>query len=490
VSVTGSDKKEIFHINRNEDGSMVVRVNKIGADGAEAVKMYERRFDPQVTKEVRLFGMDGEDKFHITGGNDKIKLRLIGGGGSDMFENTAKNQKGAMVYDKLSGNNKMVGRFTNKMSNDSGVNRFERLGYRYPFQSVFFTAGFNPDDGLSLGPTFKFIRHGFRKNPYKSIHQFAATYAFSTKAFNFRYHNEFIGVMGEGIDLITDVEYRGPNNTANFFGYGMNTVYDKSSPGRFRYYRARYDFGEASLQLRHRFSDKVLLSFGPAYQMYNMDANEKLNKQRFIVLDAPGLGFINPATAFEKQSYFGGVFNFMVDTRNHPILPEKGVHWNSTVRFWEGINSNSYDGVTQVNSDFSFFLNVLPNHLVLANRTGGGATLGKEGFEFFQAQYLGNNDNLRGYRRERFAGKYKFYNQTDLRLKIADFKTYLFPGSIGIVGFFDFGQVWMEDDNADKMATGYGVGLWISPLRRLNFTFNYAMSKEDKLPLVTMGWRF
>ena len=218
--------------------------------------------------------MDGQDKFVVHGDNDKIKVRLIGGGGEDVFENAASKQSGVMVYDKTDGGNKITGRFTSKMSNDSTVNSFNRLGYKYPFQSVFFTLGFNPDDGIFLGPTLKYIRHGFRKVPYKTLHQFKALYAFSTKAVNLKYNNEFMSVIGNKTDLITNIEYKGPDNTSNFFGYGVKSVYDKTKPGKFKFYRIRYDLGEVSLQIRQRFSDKVMLSFGPMFQWYSMDKNE------------------------------------------------------------------------------------------------------------------------------------------------------------------------------------------------------------------------
>ncbi|MBK7562154.1 MAG: BamA/TamA family outer membrane protein [Chitinophagaceae bacterium] len=108
----------------------------------------------------------------------------------------------------------------------------------------------------------------------------------------------------------------------------------------------------------------------------------------------------------------------------------------------------------------------------------------------FQAQYLGSDDNLRGYRKERFAGKSKFYNQTELRLKLANLKTYLFPAAIGVFAFFDAGRVWQENDSDKKMLTGYGGGLWFSPLRRFVIAVSYAISKEDKIPLVSMGFKF
>ena len=487
VSITGSDKKELYDVTRNSDGSAVVLVYKIDKEGAQTTKMYERRFDPLVTKEIRVYGMDGQDKFVMHGDNDRIKVRLIGGGGEDVFENATK-QSGAIVYDKADGGNNITGAFTNKMSNDSAVNSFDRLGYKYPFQSVFFMLGFNPDDGLFLGPTFKYIRHGFRKNPYKSLHQFKALYAFSTKAVKVKYNNEFISVMGDKTDLITDIEYKGPNNTANFFGYGVNSVYDKTKTGKFKFYRIRYDLGDISLQLRQRFSDKVMLTFGPTFQFYSLDSNEALNKVRNVVINTMAAG-LNPATIFERQSYVGAKLSLIIDSRDNKVLPEKGVNWVSTAKILKGLGDNSYSNVTQINTDFAFYFNLIPDRLTFANRTGAGITLG-DGFEFFQAQYLGSDDNLRGYRKERFAGKSKFYNQAELRLRLANFRTYLFPAAFGIMAFVDAGRVWVDNDNDSKLLSGYGGGFWCSPLRRLLITVSYAISKEDKIPLVGLGWKF
>lgn len=488
VSITGSDKKELYEITRNNDGTASVVVHKIDKDGTQSTKMYDRKFDPQVTKEVRVYGFDGTDKFVMRGDNDKIKVRLIGGGGEDEFENATK-QSGTLIYDRADGNNKVNGRFTNRMSNDTMVNSFDRLSYKYPYQSVFATIGYNPDDGFFIGPTFKFIRHGFRKSPYKSFHQFRASYAFSTKAVNLNYHNEFISALGDKTDIVTDVDYRGPNGTSNFFGYGVNSIYDKTKTGKFRFYRIRYDLGDISLQLRQRLTKNFMLQFGPTFQFYNMDSTDALNEARNVVMNTVASG-LNPATVFSKQSYVGAKLQIIVDSRDNLILPSKGVNWVSTVRVLKGLSDASYDKVTQLNTDFTFYFNLIDDRLTFANRIGGGTTLGKSGFEFFHAQYLGSDDNLRGFRKERFAGKTKFYNQAELRLRLANFTTYLFPGALGIMAFVDAGRVWVKNDPNKKLLTGYGGGFWVSPLRRLMITFSYAISSEDKIPLVGLGWKF
>jgi outer membrane protein assembly factor BamA len=189
---------------------------------------------------------------------------------------------------------------------------------------------------------------------------------------------------------------------------------------------------------------------------------------------------------FQKQSYVGGKLSLVVDTRNNKIFPRSGVLWNNSVRFLSGLKDTKYD-VTQVNSDFTFFIKV-SKAFVIANRTGFGHNFGD--FEFYQAQFLGSEDNLRGFRKGRFAGHTKFFNNAELRLGLARFKTYLFPGALGILGFVDAGRVWADNTTSNKLQTGYGGGLWVAPLARIILTFSYAISKEDKMPLIGLGWKF
>ena len=490
VSITGSDKKEYFDVNRNANGDILLQVYKIDKDGNQSSKMYERTFKAGETREIRLYGFDGTDKFVVKGDNDRIKVRMIGGGDEDYFENTNRTRGSLFVYDKAESKNTVKGRVKNRMSNDSTVNTFQRIYYKYDKAGPGVAVGFNPDDGLFLGLSYKFVNHGFRKEPYKSSHTIAASHALSTSAWNFRYNNEFIGVLGTKTDLVTDIDVKAPNNTTNFFGYGMNSVYDKSQTGKFRYYRARYNLADASLLIRERFSPKFTVSFGPTFQRYELDSTDDKNSQRFIT-DVPANG-LDINTAFNTEMYFGGKLVMALDLRDNRALPTKGIYWETNVRHLAGLKDNPY-AVTQMNSDFSFYVPLAKNNnrLVFANRFGGGTNVGSKGFEFYQAQYLGSEDNLRGFRRYRFAGKSKLYNQAELRLKLADFTTYLFPGAIGIFTFFDAGKVWVKNDPGNtKLAYGYGGGIWFAPLSKLVLSATYAMSNEDKLPIITLGWRF
>ena len=482
VSIVGSDKKELYDIVRNDGGTVQLKVYKITKEGEQSRVMYDRTFDPVLTKEIRIYGFDGDDKFVVKGSDDKIKIRMIGGDGEDMFEHSGAGN-GGFVYDTRTGNNKLSGDFRNKMSNDTSINSFDRLGYKYNQTIPMLSFNYNQDDGLYLGFSLKFIKHGFRKVPYKSMHEFNIVHALATNAFNFHYYSEYIGVFGKTGDLLTDIDIKAPNNTTNFFGYGDQSIYNKSKPGKFKYYRARYNLGDISLLIRKRFSDKVMIAFGPTYEFYKLDSTDNIGKN--IVTSIPG---INKSTLFASQSYFGGKFSLVIDTRDNKVVPQKGINWQTSYRYLSGLNDQS-SNFSQLNSELTFYLKLIRNKLIFANRFGGGVTIG-DNFEFYQAQYLGGDEHLRGYRKYRFAGKSKIFNNAELRLALANFRTYLFPAAFGILAFYDTGKIYDKDNNSSKWLSGYGGGIWISPLKRMVITITYTASKEDKLPLIGLGWKF
>ncbi|HKB44422.1 MAG TPA: BamA/TamA family outer membrane protein, partial [Chitinophagaceae bacterium] len=489
VNVTGSDKKELFDITRNNDGSVLVQVFKITREGEQSKKIYERKFAPPVTKEIRLYGMGGDDKFVIHGSGNQIKIRMIGGSGNDVFESNASSPAGKnIVYDlnteenQFAGNNNM----RQKLSDDPEVNKYERLYYKYDLNIPFVSVSYNPDDGLFLGASLKMIRQGFRKTPYKAMHQFAVNHALATNAYNFKWHSEFIGALGKKSDLLFDADIKAPNNTTNFFGYGNATSFVKTNPGKFRYYRARYQLGDISILVRKKFTPWLYVTFGPTYEFYSLDHDKNINR---YILQTASNG-IDPKTIFKDQSYAGGKLLLNIDFRNHKIMPTKGINWQTSLRVLNGLNDASKN-LTQLNSDMSLYFSFNRKaNFVIATRFGAAKNFG-EGFEFYQAQYLGSTENLRGYRKYRFAGQSMAFNNTEIRFKIADFRTYLFPGALGLFIFHDIGHVWAKNDfTVSKWHTGYGGGLWFSPMSRLVITAAYTVSKEDKLPLVTFGWQF
>ena len=67
VDIPASEKKEILKVKNLENGKLEVAIHNINKEGKEGRQVYKRTFDQGITKEIRLFGIGGEDVFNVEG---------------------------------------------------------------------------------------------------------------------------------------------------------------------------------------------------------------------------------------------------------------------------------------------------------------------------------------------------------------------------------------------------------------------------------------
>jgi len=485
VNVVGSDQREQFTVTKNEDGTLRVVVNKIDKSEAISSKIYDRLFKPDVTDEVRLYGLKGDDRFIIEGGKSPIRVRIIGGQGLDEFINNG-NGGTVLVYDAQHEEKRIVDSTKGlqlRISNDPMVNSFNRLNYKYDLITPGASFGYNVDDGLFIGAQIEATLHGFRKEPYNQRHYLRGMRALKTSSYRFQYEGDFIKVAGHH-DLIVRADVRAPINVTNFFGIGNDTYFEKNSPGGVRYYRARYDVADVSVLMRRQPQSWMRVNYGATFQYYKVDKEE--NRGKFLTQQQNGLDSL---TLYKGKAFAGGHLKLDINSQNNKVLPSRGFVLDANVRPLIGLNGE-HNRVLRADFDMRLFASIfrLPR-LVVATRLGWGKNWGK--FEFPQAYYLSGVENLRGYRRDRFAGRTMLFNNTEIRFRIADFNTYVFPGSLGVLVFNDVGRVWADGERSRDWHVGNGVGLWISPVKRFVVTGTLARSKEEKLmPMVRFGFQF
>lgn len=486
VNIVGSNERELFLIDKKDDGKIEVTVNKINKGEKLSSEMYHRLFDPKVTEELRIYGLEDNDSFVVRGSSSPIKIRIVGGPGKDHFNNESQGGR-MLIYDVSFEENKFTGNedgMRKIISADPQNNMYNRLFYRYSFINPGFGFGYNLDDGVFLGYQLAVLKQGFRKDPYGARHFVKATKALGTAAYNFIYEGEFIKAVGNS-DFLLNADVKAPINVTNFFGLGNNTVFDKTKPGKIQYYRARYDKVDVSTLLRRQLQSWMRFTYGASFQFFKLEENENLGK--FISNTA--LSGLDPATLYDRNSYVGPQIGLEINSKNNQVIPSRGFVLDAGVRSLFGLNGKS-SNVTQAHWDMRLFASFKSTaRLVYAFRLGVGHNFGD--YKFPQAQYLGGTENLRGYRKYRFAGRTMAYSNTEVRLKIADFKTYLFPGSFGIFVFNDVGRVWVDNENSTDWHVGNGGGIWFSPIKRFVVTAAFTRSKEEKsLPLVTVGFQF
>jgi len=480
VDVAGTSDREYFKVERLDNEKTKVTVYGLSKKGNLKDVIYERIFNRNETKEIRLYGRKGNDKYEVTGRAGKgIKVRIIGGGGEDSIMDYSKvsgMRKLTKVYDKRKGGTVIKSSETkNKTSNAPDVNDYDRLAFQYDRIMPVIYVGYNSDDGVFLGAGVKYVKYGFRKYPYASRHSVAGNAALATRGFNFKYHSDFVHVFGKW-DFSLDFLIFGPNFTGNYFGLGNETITSDTVDKEFNYMRQRQ--AEVFPALKKVLHEIHSLSIGPLYQFTQVEKTEG----RFVSTPESGL----VAGDFEKKHFGGAAITYLLEKLDNEVIPQNGYRF-SLESGWLFNLRQAERNFVRLHSQFSVFYTIdfrLP--LTLALRVGGASNFGD--FEFFQANTLGGSTNLRGYRNYRFSGKACFFNNAELRVKLADFYTIIFPASFGLLGFFDHGRVWVEGESSRKWHYGYGAGMWLSPFRMLVISASYAMSEEDKL--FNLNFRF
>jgi hypothetical protein len=487
VSIYGSDKRELFDVNRQGEDSVTVTVHRISKDGSPGRIIYSRTFFAGVTKEIRLYGQGGDDQFHVHGEDGgSIVVRMIGGAGNDDFRADAAAPAGkTRIYDLSTEKNRFEGqgRYRTFLSKDPAVNGVDKLGYKYDILAPLLDASYNPDDGVYLGLQFRFTVQGFHKDPYKQFQSLAVEHSLTTKAYDFKYAFEATHAVGK-LDYLLHAEIKAPSNTVNFFGYGNETAYNKDEKEGIRFYRARFNSYTIDMQLRKRFGSVFSLAAGPALQYFTLDSAD--NFDRYI--NQTAVNGLDRATLYEDKAYAGGLATMIVDNRDSKIDPTRGIYWDTHFGSYGGLNSFSHD-YSRLNTDLAVYTSFnARGNVVIANRVGWGKSFGT--YDFYNAQQLGATENLRGYRKYRFTGDEAFYHNIDLRIKLADFSTYLFPGSFGLLLFNDVGRVWQHGQSSDEWHDGYGGGFWISPLKKIVLNATYGEGTDGGVVLVKLGYQF
>ena len=478
VDVVGSDKHEYFEVERLANKDVRVAVYKITKEGEVKKKLYERTFHPDETKQVRLYGLGGSDSFRVYGERSKIKIRIFGGDGKDILINNGKGKITYYDYEKyeIEGEGKTKKEiYEEPRSNEYDLDRKPR---KYGFVAPAALFGYNADDGIFLGGGVTIKTYGFRKDPFSTSHLIAANYAFLTGSFNLKYEGYYVDIL-KGWDLDLKLSGNFPNYTGNFYGFGNETTFNDSLDRHF--YDVRYDLFTASPSFVRRISRIHSLAIGAYYQYAKLDDNQN----KFITTQFDEL---NPAELFNAHNYGGVLLKYIIDSRDNDFKPFRGWHWNTFASYNYDLNGSD-DNFFKVGSDISVYLTAyLPLKTTLALRLGGASNFGD--YNFYQANYIGGNTNLRGYRKDRFAGDKSIYQNTDLRIKLFNLNTYLLTGDFGILGFNDFGRVWYIQEESDKLHHGYGGGIWLSPFNLAVISATYGMSNEDALFYVKFGFLF
>ncbi|GAA3927584.1 hypothetical protein [Hymenobacter algoricola] len=490
VDVVGSNKAEVFQVDRLPDGNVRVRMFDKGKEGdaPNGDPLFDRTFRHQETAEVALYGLDGKDVFTVTGTASKsVLVRIIGGDGKDKITDESRVsglRAKTKVYDLTDTELKLGKESENHTSNQLAVNRYDREAFEYDGYNPRATLIYNQSDGFGAGAGFDIVRQGFRKPDYKNLYGFDVRGS-SNGNFQVSLNTRHRHAVGQW-DIGARTEYGNFFPFYNFFGLGNNTTKDETLHDNL-FYKARYKGYTLNAFTERTFFQRSLFRIGPTYEQYtsNFSGQSLLGQLQ----TNPNPDIIRPNTSFQRLIGVNTLFD--LDLRDRKSFARRGVRLLAQHDSYHQLNRTKGNfGLTQGFAEYYGTARLLvPVTLVL--KGGGARNYGDDDeIPFYKFATLGLRENLRGYYRNRFSGDASLYINTELRLALGRVQTSFLPFSYGLFGFYDRGRVYFKGSSPAGWHDSYGAGFFIAPVSdQLALSVSYQKSPENGLIQVGLGFR-
>ncbi|OQP46871.1 hypothetical protein A4H97_04945 [Niastella yeongjuensis] len=462
VEITGSSQREYFEVSGAGNNETSVTVYRIDEDGQKATTpFYNRIFKPAETKEIRLFGIKGEDVYEVKNDRNNITIRIIGGDNKDSIVQSAHK---VQVYDDAN-NTFQTSNARRHLSSDSTIHKWSYRWNRYDESGFTPEAFYNNADRIFVGVRYTYRKYKWRKDPFAWEHSAGIRYSLSQNALSFYWSAVYPHVLGKW-NLLMRADYDVIRWT-NFYGTGNET---KSITNDINYYRLRSEEWYAAAGLNRNFGRSTVAITG-----YYLLTTGKNDPDRY-----PSKVFTTNGEVFKANPYAGLQLTYSYVRVRDSVVPESGYTFLANATYAKNFLQNEF--YQQYNMHGQLYVPIF-THVSLAIRAGAETIVNNDVLHSGQAYehaIIGGPRTLRGFRRERFWGKTAFYNSNELRY-ITNFRTYFLRGKIGVFAFFDQGRVWVPGERSNKMHISYGPGIMVAPFYKCNISATYGITEEIRL---------
>ena len=469
VAIRATNKDDHIEVFRMGDGKTRVVIKRI-LNNRKNELFYDRTFDKKTTNEVWIYGLNDEDVFKVYGQDGRnVFVRIIGGYGNDIYD--IQNKSHLKIYDydyeESSFQDKKPSTF---LSDNYEVNTFHWRYFNENNNVLLPNLGFRTDDGIVIGLTDTYTVNGFNGNPFRQKHTVSAKYYSEFQGFDVNYSGIWANLFPKW-NFELDAYATNDRYSTNFFGFGNDTQNLEDDLDR-DFYRSRMR--------------QYIVKAGIAYRTLRIKAlyeNWKVDEIGTRLFTRENLG----NDVFESQSYVGGEVSLQYQNDDANDFPTRAffVGFTGGYKANTEIDDNQF-GYAQL--QLSAAKKLIPSgNLVLSTFLEGKTNIGDD-FFYYHAPSLGGNNGLRGFRDERFTGKTYFYQSSDLRLRLKRYNTAALPITIGLYGGFDYGRVWLNNDNSNQWHTSQGGGFWLSGLN--SFALSVAYFNSDETDIIQLGFGF
>lgn len=465
VEITGSAKHELFEVKRLSDNETQIQISKITDKGnSKEPPYFSRIFNNAETKEIRLYGINGNDEYKISGQvNNSMKVRLIGGPGKDVYadESVVTNYGSTHIYDNFDNEIKKSKATHLHLSRDTMVHAYKYDYFKLDKKGISPIVFYSNEDRIYAGLAYKYQKQKWRKEPFAAQHYIDVKYSFAQNAFSSTYKSIFTEALGKwDVNLFANYDFV---RWTNFFGLGNENLITTKNRD-FNRVRSRQFVGKIGLQ--RVFNKRQRITVNPFYQSYDI-INDTA---RYLAKTFPA---VLPETYTAKQ-FAGAEFEYLYQNINDSILPTRGFNFLAKAYFSHNVKEKNRN-LGKFGLETNVYL-PLSKKISLAIKAGGATLTGKP--EFYQYNIVGGNETLRGHQRDRFYGNSTAYNQNELRW-ISDVRSYLYNGKIGFFVLYDVGRTWLDGEKSSTWHTGYGGGIILSPFDKITLSVAYAVSTGD-----------
>lgn len=475
IQIVGTDNKDEFEITINPDQSVTVEL-EIDRDKKSDVKKYKRTIMNSETKEIRLFGLRGKDEFKINGDNrSDIKIRIIGGEDKDEVENQNPHQS-IYVYDIIDGIEWAGDKIKDKTSRNIEVNEYDREWFKYNSFIPLLSYGSTPDDGFVFGTQFSWITQAWRKSPFATRHSASLKLSpLNRSVFLFQWQSQFRRVFGK-FDFAPKVSIDHPRYE-NYFGIG-NESKNNATFRAYNWVRLKSYEIAPLFELSNK-SQTLRLTFGPQFESHNIiRVEDRVN-------DDENIGFSDED--YNKRDFIGTSIDFESGFTDNAVKPTYGFVVKSKYIWRHDLSSSNQN--SEWMNQLRIYLPLLSHpQLVLSNQVGYSKSFGD--LQFYQYQDLGHTSYLRGFRNERFRGTSRFYHNIDLRLRLFKWSNRIIPMKVGVIGGFDYGRVWTDNESSNTIHNSQSVGLWFDLFGLSVLQTLYSFTDEGDQFSLNLGFSF
>ena len=459
TDVYATEGADQANVSRGKEGGVELTLISPGNE-----PYFRRRFDPALTREVRVYLGAGNDTAVVTGAADGGPLvRLVAGAGSDrLVDSTGSGRE--RFYDDPDGVPRVE-------RSNAAVNRKPYVAHRKNPKdppprdwgsrwTASTQASYGPDIGLFVGGGRTYTTYGFRKIPFATRHRFRAGFATGPTTYRLDYRGEFrrenssnyatVLLRASGVDVIS------------FHGFGNEIA----APGSNQFYRVTQNaFGLHPALVLAAGNGRAVLQFGPLLKYVSTDRRP----DRFLAT----LGSVYGDGNFGE---IGAGATLTYDSRDRRTAATRG--------FFLELGGAAYPSVWDVDSTFgevhgeaSTYLTArAPLAPTLALRVGGKKLWGR--YPYFESAFIGGASTVRLGRVNRYAGDASAYASAELRVALARLELVL-PAQVGVFGLGDVGRVFLAGESSDIWHGAAGAGIWIAYLERA-YTFSLALASGEE----------